>query len=755
MSSSSTPSESGIELVARSFDLLSAIVNSSQPSSAIARSTQELVKWLARECVQESVFTQCAQLARSLAYPNDDALVIRSSIAEADIKLHTLQAPLRLIKSGSLGRLIAQDPEFSYMVTTVTSLSRFYKIDRITDTVCSMMLDHNENVTSAEYQYQVQRAPIRAVTLKIVESISRNVVNAGHHLQGIPEELSHLHVHLVDPYAFAALVRGIREAKDDIVLRCERFIGDITMWLLNHFHGCFEVILRSQLLLKRELGSEKQTVRFFITNECAASTPCYLRECSIEASVSTGSGLHTSFFHGATSADTPESRPMPQARASLYREDMCSSFPVSPRKATLNREQKLHIEMTAKKIMTWLIRLPVEAASASSFQLTFKARLDGSDGPFRLGDLLSRHPCLFQKHKSAPSFTAPAFDDVRGKIDQEAGLLPPATDLMNEVKSSCTCLHCERDGAINHAPLGCLRQLAFAELFTTLAHAVSDGLGAEDVSGLSEPSHVVAVLLPLFHTLLRKELIIWDDWMRVFAVTVGGASMDSFATNDKGKALSGATSIVAFQYGVFTGMVPWINFESEVQPRHCFSVQIFEGNIDGLAEEFGIVRCEKGMEAMGLDPSARQTTHMEAEDLDEDGIRIQTAIFRVGTSSYRLMTLVASGNTGESSIRPPLSMRQHEGKQDEVAIDVYKFDDILAEWDGSSSTGNDEVQTTKMITSRSKFNVILALSVYGVVVYEPGAVCWGCAVQQTLQTLAGKPLRLVKLGSMERSLLGV
>ncbi|KAK8087414.1 hypothetical protein PG994_002388 [Apiospora phragmitis] len=281
MSSNSTPSETSIELAARSFDLLSAIVKSSQTSSAIVRSTQELVKWLASECVQESIFTQCAELARSLAYPNEDALVVRASIAEADKKLHTLRAPLRLINSGSLGRLIAQDPEFSYMVTTVTSLSNFYKIDRITDTVCSMMFYHNGNPASAQYQYQVQRAPIRAVTLKIVESISRNVVNAGHSLQGIPEELSRLHVHLVDPSTFAALVRGIREATNDIVLRCDRFIGDITMWLLNHFHGTFEVVLRSQLVLKRQLGSEKQTVRFFVTNECADHKSCYLQECTV------------------------------------------------------------------------------------------------------------------------------------------------------------------------------------------------------------------------------------------------------------------------------------------------------------------------------------------------------------------------------------------------------------------------------------------------------------------------------------------
>ncbi|KAK8088157.1 hypothetical protein PG997_003118 [Apiospora hydei] len=572
MSSSSTPSENGIELVARSFDLLSAIVNSSKPSSAIARSTQEIVKWLARECVQESLFTQCAELARSLAYSNEDALAIRSSIAEADEKLRTLEAPLHLIKSGSLGRLIAQDPEFSYMVTTVTSLSYFYKIDRITDT------------------YQVQRAPIRAVTLKIVESISRNVVNAGHHLQGIPHELGHLHVHLVDPSTFAALVRGTRETTNDIILRCDRFIGDIIMWLLNHFHGCFEVILRSQLLLKRELGSQKQTVRFFVTNECASPTPCYLQECSVEASVSTGSGLHTTFPRGATSAGTSDSRPMPQARASLYREDMCSSLPVSPRKAALNREQKLHIETTAKKIMTWLLKLPIEAAPASSFQLTFKAKLDGSDGPFRLGDLLSRHPGLLQKHKSDPKSTALVFDDVRDKLDQDAGF--PS----------------EADEPTAEDPL-----LTAPELFTILAHAVSDSLGAQDVSGLSDPSHVVAVLMPLFHTLLRKELVIWDDWMRVFAVTVGGSSIDSFGTNDKGNALSGATSIVAFQNGVFTGIVPWVNLESEIHHRRCFRIEVFEGNIDGLAEEFGIVRCERGMEAAGLAPNARQTIPREAE----------------------------------------------------------------------------------------------------------------------------------------------
>jgi hypothetical protein len=93
-----------MELAARSFDLFSSLINASQPSSALARFTQELLKWIGRECVDEHWLIKCAELAGGLAYPNSDGLMIRDAIAEADKQLRSLRAPLRLINSGSLGR---------------------------------------------------------------------------------------------------------------------------------------------------------------------------------------------------------------------------------------------------------------------------------------------------------------------------------------------------------------------------------------------------------------------------------------------------------------------------------------------------------------------------------------------------------------------------------------------------------------------------------------------------------------------------
>ena len=113
---------SAIEFGARAFDLCSALVNASQPTSAIVRSTQDLLKWLARERVDEYSFTKCAEKARCLAYPNANGVTIRNQIEEADKRLHTVRgAPIGLLVSGSLGRLMARDADYCYIVSTKDS----------------------------------------------------------------------------------------------------------------------------------------------------------------------------------------------------------------------------------------------------------------------------------------------------------------------------------------------------------------------------------------------------------------------------------------------------------------------------------------------------------------------------------------------------------------------------------------------------------------------------------------------------------
>jgi hypothetical protein len=149
---------------------------------------------------------------------------------------------------------MAQDTELRYMVSTVVSLAQFYQIDKITDTICSLMMDGNDYSDGVGYKYDVQRAPIKAVTSKIVESITRNVVNAGHQFGGTPEELGHLHVHTLDYQTFAGIVRGITTTDGDVVLKSETFIGDITTWLFYHFDGRIDVVVDQRFLLTKQLG---------------------------------------------------------------------------------------------------------------------------------------------------------------------------------------------------------------------------------------------------------------------------------------------------------------------------------------------------------------------------------------------------------------------------------------------------------------------------------------------------------------------
>jgi hypothetical protein len=57
----------------------------------------------------------------------------------------------------------------------------------------------------------------------------------------ILEGFQHLHQHLLDDRTFAGIVMGIQRTENDVVIRSDRFLADLTLWLLLHFQGKIEV----------------------------------------------------------------------------------------------------------------------------------------------------------------------------------------------------------------------------------------------------------------------------------------------------------------------------------------------------------------------------------------------------------------------------------------------------------------------------------------------------------------------------------
>jgi hypothetical protein len=179
-------------------------------TGALVDAGQENYKWLIRERIDEGSFNACRDLAASLAYPNEEGMKLQAAIETADQQIlqQLKRAPLKLVVSGSLGRLVGRNPETSYIVTTVSALTQYHDPEYVTDALCSMILDKGGHEKEVSLKYDVQRAPIKAVISKIVDSVYLNVVNAGQTLPRLPEKLQSLHKHLLDDKTFAAIVKG-------------------------------------------------------------------------------------------------------------------------------------------------------------------------------------------------------------------------------------------------------------------------------------------------------------------------------------------------------------------------------------------------------------------------------------------------------------------------------------------------------------------------------------------------------------------
>ena len=483
-----------MELTARTIDLCSAIINASQPTSIIARSTHDLLKWIARERIDEISFTKCAEKARGLAYPNANGVIIRNQIEEADRRLNNLRrAPIGLVVSGSLGRLMARDIDFCYIVSTVTVLSPYYGSERLTDVLSSMMLDDGNHVDGVVFKYEVQREPIRAVVCKIIESVFINVVNAGQKLARLTSELKKYHPHILNRRTLAGIIMGIQERDADVLLKSQHFLADVVSWILYHFEGRVEVSVGTNIVYEVELGPRKRLIRIMFDGVCPYPENCYEREGTIEVSYKIGDGNFATFLKGADDAGVEDSKPRSYERQAFYFEEWASEPILRPRRSPgLNKSDRNYALAVGKKLMKWLLNVPIEPGPSWSLGLTFKARLNEQEGKLKVRDIIKAYPSLLQMKTGVPESSAPVFKGFEPEISQ---------------------------------------------------YKVRD---------------IIAMMYVFLSHLILQECIIWDEWFAVAIATSVGISIEVIGASQKNKtrASNGATSLVTAQLGSFTAVTP-------------------------------------------------------------------------------------------------------------------------------------------------------------------------------------------------------
>lgn len=197
----------------KTMDLARSITDILGKGGAVSGLVGETMKWLAREEIGEAEFTHCLNVTRALLYPNSKGLEIQTSLRKSDEKLrrNPFVAGLSLLGAGSIGRWMAQSPEYCYLATTVATLLIHHDMSYAADAICEMVLSEEKQVDdcTGARNHALRKSHLLPVMEKIVESITLNVVNCGHDLGPLPPQLSDICGHICDASCFATVIMAI------------------------------------------------------------------------------------------------------------------------------------------------------------------------------------------------------------------------------------------------------------------------------------------------------------------------------------------------------------------------------------------------------------------------------------------------------------------------------------------------------------------------------------------------------------------
>jgi hypothetical protein len=429
---------------------------------------------------------------------------------------------------------MVRDPEYCYMVSTVACLTTDHDLEYVKAALTSMILDQGGHENGCQPKYHVPRAPITAVISRVVDSIYLNITNAGHNSVPLPEKLKIFHSHLLDDITFAGTVMQIQRTTGVLLLQCDRFPGDLVLWLINHFEGKLNVYLANREVFRQDLGTSPQTLLLAIRERCPEDLALYIKR-DWPITLSEMHQTHRVLHQGSTDGDKS---PCSFAMQKFYSTE-CFTTSHTDNKTYLNRDARNHSEYVAKKMLFWLLDRELEGRSEGTLHtegICFKCHAETPvGGPntrrLRIGDLLLRTPGLLQRNTgdaivSAPIFRRPdcvASPTLSDNSESETWgaeaipediikCFPAAQSMLEELRPKCNCSTCRGDGSLKDCKANCLRYSAVTEICMLLSNAIADGSGALDISGASEPGDAVSAMVTLFSEVMDQDILRWDTF---------------------------------------------------------------------------------------------------------------------------------------------------------------------------------------------------------------------------------------------------
>lgn len=717
-------------------------------SGKIVDVARDTANWLIRERIDERSFKKTCELAQNLAFPNDSGFELQKRVmkSDADIVQQVKKAPLKMIVSGSLGRLIGRSPELAYILTTVAALAHFHNIEHIANVLCSMVLDRGGHEEQVNTDYHVYRGPVKAVLSKVAESVQLNVVNAGLSLQGLPPELEGLHQHVLDDYAFAGIVMGIQRSKGDVVVRSFRFLADVTHWLLFHFYGTLRVAVNGNILLDKKCGNTPRVVLMLVEVDCVENArACSLSFGSVKVSIGTSTGS-TTFINESIflrGDDAPE-RPRSYACQQFYDLDALLTTSGTRKRADLSENECKATANAAKLVLRWLLESKIAQDGPETAGQFFTIVSKESDAPL-LGSLFPCYPQWLNTATDDCMESLPVFKPMANGSDVESddagplsesdfgpqatpgkvlSWLPHLEAVLQSLAKRCTCQPCKGKQNQDACQRGCLREAGMTRFCLLLAHGISDAMGAADASGMSNPEDQVQGVCALLSE-YQAGIVRWDPFFKLVASTVTGVHWSDI----KERYQDGETSWAAIQYGSFVVAASWLNWEKFPSSERLFSVSVIEGSIDGVKDELGLLHCEGKSEIQKRTQSARpepttepaSTVIHEEEKLDTTSAELLTTIFRTGPNRFRLMATISSGKALQIvdpshviysywQARRPICDHADPSRRLDVQrpCKMYDFEGAISTWSEHVENPPEAIRISKVLDSAVKINTLLS-----------------------------------------------
>jgi hypothetical protein len=683
-----------IELAAKAIDLTTALLEATTSSGSLLKGAWEIGQWLGRERLNQYELLECMEKAKGLVFANESGQKFFDQIISG---LDTRSVgPLFLQQSGSLGRLMAGDPNLSWIVSTVACLFQHHRDDRVVTEKLTAYIMENQRSRGQDqaltprdaFTYNPEQTRLRAVVRKIVLSVWYNVVNTGCDTIPLPQELHSVcpKGHYLDPVDFGIVINTIHaQCPSKAILRTNHLLRDVLLWLLLHYDGTIVVNVSGQIVYKASFGNPHRELEVHVASACPENDDCTTAGRESYKILRHISGSFEEFLSGYSFPESSDQPQRPGVRQKLY--DIPRSYPNDS--AMWNKTLQILMKRSAQSMMRWLLEVPLSAQegfsspgfsadpgrSSSTEQTTVSSVLKrvpaminlqwGSSSAFPSGVAFFNRP---KDVVSPDDLDEKATRDMERKLKTLFESFPVLADLATKFSADCLCSDCSgQEHQLNSRQathttrlrLGCLKRTAVEEVLLLLAHAIADGFGVNDTSSVSDSAPIVEGMTFLLLELVEERQVCWDTWFTVASCVYLGCPFEKPVGYTH--PAFGGTAFAAIQYGNLATQAPWLDLNQELTVRGCFALIGSRGRLGvitrshdrhvqfrSVEENFAIIETENTEDTSPYCSRYKKDTSLVDHGLhvddDESYMESDVILCQMDERFYRLLLRIKTQN---------------------------------------------------------------------------------------------------------------